>query len=122
MASKVYKLFEDLLEDELSHFRLKRWKDLLNNMVSLWVLWEFEDVAFERSNDQSELLRHVDSVKHGLDGVSSFLVAADADEVLLYCLQYEQLLRRSAVVEQLLAEVVGVAIDHEVCKVTEYLV
>ena len=64
LCSKIYELLVDLFKDELSHLWLKVLKNLLNYMISLWVLRKLHDVSLQSTDNQLKLLWHVDCVKH----------------------------------------------------------
>lgn len=113
VGSHIDTVGSNSVKDELSIRRGKLVKALLDDMVAVQVLNQFDDAVSKGSDDGLDLARGGDEFNHLLEGPSSVLVECNADELTGGILNENSALLIIAVLEELLAEVVSKGIGHQ---------
>lgn len=79
-----HKVIEDLVEYKLAFWLVREGaKDLLDNMGTLEVLRQLDNMSLKSLSDKLLFPWAVDQVEHELDRMSTFLVTTDLNEVVL---------------------------------------
>jgi len=112
VGSHINTVSSNSIKDKLGVYRRELIEALLDDVVAVQVLNQFDDTVSKSSDDGLDLARSGDEFNHLLEGPSSVLVQSNANKLAGGILNENGALLIVAVLKELLAEVVSEWIGH----------
>lgn len=113
VSADVNTMVANCIKDELGVFRRQLVKTLLDDVVTIQVLDEVDNLVTKSIDNDLHMLGDRDKLNHLLEGTSTVLVQGNANHLCRCILDKGSAFIISAVLQELLAEIVAERIHHQ---------